>query len=343
MTQSRASANACSARPPLVGAERACETNVVTPRLAQSERASCLDPGAAVAEHQPLLAAVQAGDDQSRRWRGCRRSRASTSGGRPRRRPGGVTTSRGPAGRPVRASRSSSSGLPTVADRPMRWSSRPGEPREPFQHRQQVPAPVVAGEGVHLVDDHGPHAGEEAGVVDARRDQHRLERLRGGEQDVGRVGAGSGRRADWPMSPCQSPTRRPTSRRSCSSRGVQVVEQRPQRADVEHRRARASPPRASATAAGRPPPRSCRRRWGRAASTCSPARIGSMAAVLQRPQRRPAQGVDDVVLRRPGAAARSRGSDRPGTGPGRCRRPSRAPRAALRSTSVSSLSTIVSA
>lgn len=47
------------------------------------------------------------------------------------------------------------SGLPTVADSPMRCTSRLGDARETFQHRQQVPATVVPGEGVDLVDDHG--------------------------------------------------------------------------------------------------------------------------------------------------------------------------------------------
>ena len=91
------------------------------------------------------------------------------------RRPGGATVA-GATTTPGRCPRrepcsqsSSSSGLPTVADRPIRWIGPAGEPGEPFQDGEQVPAAVVAGEGVHLVDDDGPQVGEEPPVVDRRR------------------------------------------------------------------------------------------------------------------------------------------------------------------------------
>ena len=61
ITQSRASANAGSARWRSSRASELCETNVVDAPLAQ-RGGELLDPGAAVAEDQPLLAAVQRGD-----------------------------------------------------------------------------------------------------------------------------------------------------------------------------------------------------------------------------------------------------------------------------------------
>ena len=69
----------------------------------------------------------------------------------------------------------------------MRWIGRPTRRGQPFEHGEQVPAAVVAGEGVDLVDDDGAQAGEERPVVDVGADQHRLERLRRGQQDVGRL------------------------------------------------------------------------------------------------------------------------------------------------------------
>ena len=60
----------------------------------------------------------------------------------------------------------------------------PAEPGEPFEDGEQVPAAVVAGEGVDLVDHHGAQIAEELPVLDLRADEHRLERLRRGEQDV---------------------------------------------------------------------------------------------------------------------------------------------------------------
>jgi hypothetical protein len=51
-----------------------------------------------------------------------------------------------------------------------------------------VPSPVVAGEGVDLVDHDAADVGEPPVVVDRLRDQHRLERFGCGEQHVGRLG-----------------------------------------------------------------------------------------------------------------------------------------------------------
>lgn len=65
----------------------------------------------------------------------------------------------------------------------------PGDLFEPFQYGQQVPAPVVAGKSVHFIDNHGPYAPQQACVVGLDADQHRLERLGRGQQDIGGLGS----------------------------------------------------------------------------------------------------------------------------------------------------------
>jgi len=56
-----------------------------------------------------------------------------------------------------------------------------------FKHADQVPTPVVPGEGVDLVDHDRPQVCEQRPGVDAGGHQHRLQRLRSGEQDVRRL------------------------------------------------------------------------------------------------------------------------------------------------------------
>jgi len=63
-----------------------------------------------------------------------------------------------------------------------------GQPADPGEDGEEVPSPVVAGEGVDLVDDRHPQVGEPAFVVDARGDEHGFERFGGGEQHVGWLG-----------------------------------------------------------------------------------------------------------------------------------------------------------
>lgn len=64
-----------------------------------------------------------------------------------------------------------------------------GQQLQAFQYGEQVPAAVVPCEGVHLVDDDSSYASQHVGVVGLDADQHRFERLRGGEQEVGGLGA----------------------------------------------------------------------------------------------------------------------------------------------------------
>ena len=59
-----------------------------------------------------------------------------------------------------------------------------GEVREAFQRQRQVGAALGLGDGVDLVDDHRLDPGEDLVYP---RGQHQIERLRGGDQDVGRL------------------------------------------------------------------------------------------------------------------------------------------------------------
>ena len=49
-----------------------------------------------------------------------------------------------------------------------------------------MPAAIVAREGVQLVDDDGPEITEEHARLGSARDEHDLDRLRRGEQHIGR-------------------------------------------------------------------------------------------------------------------------------------------------------------
>ncbi len=108
-----------------------------------------------------------------------------------------------------------------------------GEATDPLHDGEKVPAPVVAGEGVSLVDDDGLHVGEPTMVVDPAGDEHRLDRLGRGEQDVGRLGEEAVALGlagvavpETDAAPHQAPV--------ALEAEVEVVEQRPQGTDVQH-------------------------------------------------------------------------------------------------------------
>ena len=108
--------------------------------------------------------------------------------------------------------------------------------RQPFEDGDQVPAPVPGAEGMRLVHDHGPQVSEQPPVVHAGADEHGLKRLRRGEQQVGQVGEhglAAGRRG------VAMPERDPAARPGAVDLKArqQVVEQRLQRAQVDHRQA----------------------------------------------------------------------------------------------------------
>ena len=63
---------------------------------------------------------------------------------------------------------------------------RPGQVVQPLQRQGQVGAALGGGDGVDLVDDHRLHVRQH---LARRRGQHQVERLGGGDQDVGRIPA----------------------------------------------------------------------------------------------------------------------------------------------------------
>ena len=63
----------------------------------------------------------------------------------------------------------------------------PRELVETRQHSEEMPASVIAGERVNLVDDHRLDAAKQPRNVDRRRHHHRLDRLRRGQKQVRRL------------------------------------------------------------------------------------------------------------------------------------------------------------
>ena len=96
-----------------------------------------------------------------------------------------------------------------------------------------MPAAVVAGEGVDLVDDDGLQAVEQHCGADALGYQHRLQGFGCGEQDVGAftLDAAAGGRAHVPMPGGGLPAQ---PLRVAGDPWLQVVQEGLERADVEH-------------------------------------------------------------------------------------------------------------
>ena len=156
MTQSRASANAASARRRSSSDSEECETKVSTPRSRRRTASSSTvrRESAKTSRFSPrcmpaiTLAALPTRADVVERE--LRRRRLTRSAG--------ATTVRGCAA--VARALQPGQQLVGVADRGRQADplERPaGNAAQPLQHGQQVPAAVVAGEGVHLVDHDGPH------------------------------------------------------------------------------------------------------------------------------------------------------------------------------------------
>ena len=188
-----------------------------------------------------------------------------------------------------------------------------------------------------------------AGRANSRRwstfgaDEHRLQRLGRGEQQVRRVGedglaAGGGGVAVPERDPAARPAAVDLQARQ------QVVEQRLERAQVERRTGRSSPRRPSGSGPGRRPPRSCRRRSARAAARrrrAAPARCASRCSGRSVVQPR----VFDQVVRQRRVQAADVGRPRLASVTGRVPRRRRCAgghAAALRSVSVSSVAERVS-
>jgi hypothetical protein len=96
-----------------------------------------------------------------------------------------------------------------------------------------MPAAIGASEGMHFIDDDHSHALEQRPVVDAARDEHRLQGFRRREQNVGWV-------VQNPLACARADVTVP--QRHCATKplavllesGKQVVDERLQRGDVDH-------------------------------------------------------------------------------------------------------------
>ena len=318
MTQSRPSANARSACRRSSRPSELCETNVATPPRPQLG-GELLDPRPAVAEDQPLLAPVQGRDDRGGVVQAA--DVVEHDLGLPARGPPG-DGSRAAADRSrPRASASSSSSLPTVAERPIRWRSRPASrPIRWSSASRCQPRSSRAKAWTSSTTTARTPANSRSWRIEAG-DQHRLQRLGRRQQAVGRL------RQNPPLDRGRHvavPDGGPAADQAVVALQplLLVVEQGLDRADVEHGQpvpaARPGPGRS----AGRRPPRSCRRRSGPGPAGCAPSRTAVDRQLLHRPQRPPAQGVDDLVLERrmqPVEGGHVRG-------PARCRRPMRGAR-----------------
>ena len=124
-----------------------------------------------------------------------------------------------------------------------------------------MPAAVIPGEGMDLVDDDHAEVREQALRVDAGRDQHHLQRLGGRQQAIGRF-------AQDPPPCCLFDVSVP-ERRSPPEQGaialepdVEVVQERLDRTDVENAQAR-------------PPSVSMRETAGKKALSVFPPAVGA--------------------------------------------------------------------
>ena len=171
-------------------------------------RAQLLHEGTAVAEDEPLFSAVQRGDHGRRVIDGpdvveldvdvdgrglarCDDRRRAVTSTRPLE-PGQQLRRVADRGRET-----------DPLDRP---SSQPGQP---FGDGEEVPAAVVSRECVHLVYDDRAEPAEESSVVDLDADEHGLDRLGRGEQDIRWITEDLCRPLA-PTSPCQTATVRPS-------------------------------------------------------------------------------------------------------------------------------------
>ena len=159
-----------------------------------------------------------------------------------------------------------------------------------------MPAAVVAGKGVDLVDDHGPQVAKELLFVDPARDEHHLERLGRRQKQIGGIlndalagGLGSVAMPEGSTAADEIAVIGQTR--------FQIVEEGLDRADIDHRQ---PPP----ILREHPGENRKRGRLGLSAGGGSENDLvvaGEEAGndrVLKRPQAPPAERVDDVVLQR---------------------------------------------
>jgi hypothetical protein len=178
MTQSRASAKAPSERVRSSDGERGVGQE--DGHLAGPERGSqFLDLAARVAEDKPFLSPVQGRDEFGRVVQGAHVVEFNFARGPADQVGGGLVGVPGPVGS-GRQMHARSDDLPGTAScaralqpvqqvggvadgrrEPDPLNGPAGYPFQPFEHGEQMPSPVVAREGVHFVDDDGPHASQQ--------------------------------------------------------------------------------------------------------------------------------------------------------------------------------------
>ncbi len=159
-----------------------------------------------------------------------------------------------------------------------------------------MPTAVVASEGVDLVHDHHAQVREQAAGIDVRRHQHHLQRLRRGQQAVGRVAehvpAGGGGHVAVPEG------RTPAQERAVPLEPhVEVVQEGLDRADVEHAQPRPAL-RQHARGHGQEGRLRLAARRGRQHDHVLPGENAGDHLLLEGSQLPPTQAVDDVVLQR---------------------------------------------
>ena len=174
-----------------------------------------------------------------------------------------------PGTSPPCSQRPISCGLPTVAESPIRWIGRPANRSTRASTPSRCHPRSEAANACSSSTTTARSAGEEPVVVDAARDEHRLERLGRGQQDVRRLGedALAGGVADVAV-PEPDATTQPVA--VLRDSWVQVVQQGPQRRHVEDGEPAATAPAPSRTAAGRRRPRSFPRQSARSACSRHP-------------------------------------------------------------------------
>ena len=204
---------------------------------APDHRCELLGLPSTVHKDEPFLPPVQLGEQDRGGVEGVDRvdDDVGVPGDRPDRLTHGDTRRDHPTGPPVDTALQPPQQILGVADgraHPDPLQRPPDQVLEAREHGGEVPAAVVAGKGVDLVDHHGAQVREQRAVVGLGGGEHRLDGFGCGEQDVRWVGAdgSAGTLADVPV---------PHLDAAAHPRGVvdqthgEVVEQRLERGHVQ--------------------------------------------------------------------------------------------------------------
>ena len=245
----------------------------------------------AITKHQPLLAAMKPGNDQGGVFQAADEIESDLRClvGAERRRhnlPFASAMPGGPSQQAVRIAhgcrQADSLKLPTC------------EVSDSFENGEQMPAAVAASEGMDLINDHGARRREHLPPERIDRDEHSLQRLRRGEENVGRCVTD----VVFPTAGDVSvPHLATASQERCvmAEALLKVVQERLERADindterapflVDHPRENRKHGSLGLAAGG-----------GREEQAMVTVEDRADALLLQRPQRPPPERIDDVVL-----------------------------------------------